>query len=250
MGRVDTLRASGQLDALHASGERFSEAALNIARARRAPRIRSWRAGPTLMFERLWEETGIGPVLCSLLTGREFLFPVERNVFHCTAHEAGSDRAADKRCVDYSLHGSGSLDPHRLHRTMAWLGDEMGTDEQTRGDTACAGCDVPDDPGPELSAVPHYSCLSRVLPSALQWVARATCHRRAEKELCAAAKWLACSQTARDISPAQSAPRAVPRRACSAFAASASLDPGMNLSGDLQGMLKPRLGEYPPPGER
>jgi len=136
VGRVDTLRASGQLDALLASGARFSEAALIItAHARgEAPRIRSWRAGPTLVFERLWEETGIGPVLRSLLAAREFLFPVERAVFLTVLHrlmKPGSDRAADKWRADYSLNGSCSLDLHHLYRAMAWLGDEMGNDEQT-----------------------------------------------------------------------------------------------------------------------
>ena len=131
LGRVDELRASGQLDALLASGARFSEAALVLAAHARgeAPRVSTRRIGPASIFERLWEETGCGPVVRTLLSGRAFGFPVERAVFLTVLHrlvDPGSDRAADKWREQYQIKGVDRLNLHHLYRAMAWLGDELG----------------------------------------------------------------------------------------------------------------------------
>ncbi|EFK97259.1 hypothetical protein LDC_0704 [sediment metagenome] len=46
----------------------------------------SVRIGPALLFERLWQETGIGPVLHRLLEHRKFEFDVERAIFLTVLH--------------------------------------------------------------------------------------------------------------------------------------------------------------------
>ena len=135
LGRVDELRASGQLDALLGSGARFSEAVMLLEAHGRgeAPRVNAHRVGPALVFERLWEETGCRAVVQELLRGRGFGFPVERAVFLTVLHrlfDPGSDRAADQWRRHYRIEGVDELELHHLYRAMAWLGDELGPDEQ------------------------------------------------------------------------------------------------------------------------
>ena len=135
LGRVDELRASGQLDALLGSGARFSEAVMLLEAHGRgeAPQVNAHRVGPALVFERLWEETGCRAVVQELLRGRGFGFPVERAVFLTVLHrlfDPGSDRAADQWRRHYRIEGVDELELHHLYRAMAWLGDELGPDEQ------------------------------------------------------------------------------------------------------------------------
>lgn len=135
VGRLDELRASGELDALLSSGARFSGAVLLLDAHGRgeAPQVRASRVGPSLVFERLWEETGCGPVVRSLLSGRGFGFPVERAVFLTVLHrlvDPGSDRAADKWRLHYQIDGVDEIELHHLYRAMAWLGEKLGPDEQ------------------------------------------------------------------------------------------------------------------------
>ena len=57
------------------------------------------RIGPSLIFERLWRQLGIDPVLNDRLAGRKFGFAVERAVFLTVLHrlsDPGSDRATEK----------------------------------------------------------------------------------------------------------------------------------------------------------
>ncbi|HTP26994.1 MAG TPA: transposase [Anaeromyxobacteraceae bacterium] len=96
-------------------------------------RVRSSRVGPPLIFERLWEETGIGPVMRSAVTGRACLFPLERAVFLTVLHRlmnSGSDRVANKRHSDYQVDGVDALDLHHLYRAMEWLGEELPEEQQ------------------------------------------------------------------------------------------------------------------------
>jgi len=135
LGRVEDLRSTGELDSLLASGARFSETALVLDAATRgeAPQVQSSRVGPSLLFGRLWEETGIGPVVRSLLRGRGHLFSVERAVFLTVLHrlmDPGSDRAADQWRSAYQLEGVDALDLHHLYRAMAWLGEELPEEGQ------------------------------------------------------------------------------------------------------------------------
>jgi len=135
LGRLDQLQASGQLDALLASGARFAQAVLVLSAHSqgRLPVIHHRRIGPALVFERLWEQTGCQRVLKRLLGQRRFEFDVERAVFLTVLHrlfDSGSDRAADKWKVDYQIEGCHGLQLHHLYRAMAWLGQELPKDQQ------------------------------------------------------------------------------------------------------------------------
>jgi hypothetical protein len=135
LGRFEDLRASGQLERLLRSGARFAAKAMMLSAAvdDAAVRIAVRRIGPTLVFERLWEETGCRAVIADLAAGRGHKFALERAVFLTVLHrlfESGSDRAADRWREDYAIAGVAGLDLHHLYRAMAWLGEELPEQEQ------------------------------------------------------------------------------------------------------------------------
>jgi hypothetical protein len=130
LGRLDELRRSGNLDGLLASGARFAEHVLLLTAHRngQVPIVQSHRIGPTLIFERLWRETGCQQVLRDLLGPRHFEFSVERAVFLTILHRlcaTGSDRAGQRWKDDYLIDGAEELELHQMYRTMAWLGDQL-----------------------------------------------------------------------------------------------------------------------------
>jgi Transposase DDE domain len=135
LGRLDELQQTGQLDALLASGARFAEHILLLTAHRngQAPVITTRRIGPSLIFERLWQETGCQKVIRHLLEGRSFGFPLERAVFLTVLHRlcaSGSDRSAQQWKADYRLDGADELALHQLYRTMAWLGQQLPEAQQ------------------------------------------------------------------------------------------------------------------------
>ena len=134
LGRLDELEASGQLDRLLRSGARFVQQAmvLDAARTGDAPAVAVRRIGPTLAFERLWQETGCHSAITALARGRGHRFALERAVFLTVLHRlmrGGSDLAADRWREDYCITGTDDLDLHHLYRAMAWLGEELGSDQ-------------------------------------------------------------------------------------------------------------------------
>jgi len=135
LGRLDQLQQTGQLDALLVSGARLAQSVLVLsAHAKgQVPIITTHPIGPTLIFERLWRETGCQRVVTQLLEERRYEFDVERAVFLTVLHRLmnpGSDRAADKWKSDYRIEGCDALQLHHLYRAMAWLGEELPTDQQ------------------------------------------------------------------------------------------------------------------------
>ena len=135
LGRMDALAASGQLESLLASGARFAESAmvLNAFESGDLTAVTTLRIGPSLIFERLWEETGCKAVITNLARERGFTFSLERAVFLTVLHRLfspGSDRAADKWRADYRIEGTETLSLHQLYRTMAWLGEPLAPEGQ------------------------------------------------------------------------------------------------------------------------
>jgi hypothetical protein len=135
LGRLEELQASGQLDGLLRSGARFAEASavLSAHAEGDAPVVDTRIIGPPLIFERLWTETGCRAVLEELLAGRQFGFAVERALFLTVLHRlygAGSDRAAARWQQAYAVEGLDGLELHHLYRAMAWLGEELATEQQ------------------------------------------------------------------------------------------------------------------------
>jgi hypothetical protein len=135
LGRLDALRASGQLDGLLASCARFTEHAALLSAQRQGdlePIVKR-SIGPALVFDRLWHELGLPKVLRGLLEDRKFEFDVERAVFLTVLHrlfDPGSDRAAERWKNRYAIAGAESLELHHLYRAMAWLGEPLAAEAQ------------------------------------------------------------------------------------------------------------------------
>jgi hypothetical protein len=130
VGRLDTLQASGQLDALMRSGLRFCEklAVIDAHAAGQTEPVQVQRVGPDLVFSRLWETLELGTILKRALQSRRYEFDVERAVYLTVVHRlfaSGSDRAAERWREAYRLPGTETLELHHLYRAMAFLGEAL-----------------------------------------------------------------------------------------------------------------------------
>lgn len=136
IGRMDELRARGDIETIIRSLSRFSEKVLLILSARGNPDVQATakKIGPAMIFERLWQEMGIGKILHRALHERKFGFDVERAVFLTVLNRlfvSGSDRSCDKWRRDQRIDGIETLSLHHLYRAMAFLGEET-EDQQDR----------------------------------------------------------------------------------------------------------------------
>jgi hypothetical protein len=135
LGRLEDLYDKDRFDKLIQSGARFSQQLMMLSalKAGSLDRIATRRIGPPLLFGRLWETTGIKTVIDGLLRDRAFEFSVERAVFTTALHRlmtSGSDRACDHWRHAYQIDGAEDLHLHHFYRTMAWLGEELGEEQQ------------------------------------------------------------------------------------------------------------------------
>lgn len=135
LGRLDQLTDAGHIDELVSSLSRYVEE-LSVLDGHRTGKLvgaGTVKIGPPLLFERLWRRTYVKDVLDELLTGYKFQFPVERVIFTTVLHRlmvSGSDRAAEEWCRNYKIEGIEGVELHHFYRAMAWLGRELGSDQQ------------------------------------------------------------------------------------------------------------------------
>jgi len=128
IGRMDQLQEKSRVETLIRSLSRFSEKAILILSGQGDPSADAVKIGPTIIFERLWKETGIKKAIEKMLIGRKFEFNVERAIFLTVLHRlmvSGSDRFCEKWRRDYHIDGVEALDLHHLYRAMAFLGEEL-----------------------------------------------------------------------------------------------------------------------------
>jgi transposase len=128
VGRMDQLQSKGRVETLIRSLSRFSEQALLILSGKSDISADAKKIGPSLIFERLWKETGIKAALDRVLSGRKFEFDVERAIFLTVLHRlivSGSDRFCHRWSRDYIIDGVEGLDLHHLYRAMGFLGEEL-----------------------------------------------------------------------------------------------------------------------------
>ena len=128
IGRMDQLQAKGRVETLIRSLSRFSERVMLILSADSEALANAKKIGPALIFERLWQRTGIKDAIKGVLSGRSFEFDVERAIFLTVLHRlmvSGSDRFCDRWRNDYLINGVDKLDLHHLYRAMGFLGEEL-----------------------------------------------------------------------------------------------------------------------------
>ncbi len=128
IGRMDHLQERGEIENLIRSLSRFSENVLLVLSGKADIQASAKKIGPVLIFERLWDELGLGRILHSLLQGRKFEFEVERAIFLTVLHRllvSGSDRSCEKWRRDYLIPGVEKLSLHHLYRAMGFLGEEV-----------------------------------------------------------------------------------------------------------------------------
>lgn len=128
IGRMDQIEAKGEIEKLIRSLSRFSEKVLLVLSDTSEVHATGKKIGPSLIFERLWEELGIGEIIKGFLRGRKFEFDVERAIFLTVLHRlmaSGSDRSCERWHQDYRISGVEDLSLHHLYRAMAFLGTEI-----------------------------------------------------------------------------------------------------------------------------
>jgi len=129
VGRMDQLRAKGEIENLVRSLSRFSEKVLLVLSGRSdSIQASAKKIGPALIFERLWKEMRIDGICARLLADRKFAFDVERALFLTVLHRlfaSGSDRFCDMWHRDYVINGVDGLSLHHLYRAMAFLGEKI-----------------------------------------------------------------------------------------------------------------------------
>jgi transposase len=132
VGRLDRLNARDEIEGLVRSLSKYSPQTLLVLSGKSEVHAHATRIGPALIFERLWEELGIGKVLKDLLAQRLFSFDVERVLFLAVLHRlmvSGSDRSCDKWRRGYTIRGMGDVSGHHFYRAMAFLGEEVDDQE-------------------------------------------------------------------------------------------------------------------------
>lgn len=135
LGRLDTLRETGQLDGLLRSGMRFSEhlAVLDAHEQGKSVKTKSSKVGAVLIFEKIWQSLKIQEVIKRLLNERKYEFCIERAIFITVLNRLcspGSDRASEKWMRDHKIAGKEGLDLHHFYRAMGWLGEKLREEEQ------------------------------------------------------------------------------------------------------------------------
>jgi Transposase DDE domain len=128
IGRLDELQSKGRVETLIRSLSRFSEQALLILSGGGDPNLSAVKIGPAMLFERLWQRTGIHDAIKKVLSGRRYEFDVERAIFMTVLHRlmvSGSDRFCDRWHQDYNINGVQDIELHHLYRAMAFLGEKI-----------------------------------------------------------------------------------------------------------------------------
>ena len=126
IGRLDQLQAKDRIETLIRSLSRFSEKTMLILSGKSDVSADAVKIGPSIIFERLWQQTGIKKAIQRLVVNRRFEFDVERAIFLTVLHRlmvSGSDRFCERWRTDYNINGTEQLDLHHLYRAMTFWGE-------------------------------------------------------------------------------------------------------------------------------
>lgn len=112
VGRLDLLQVKGDVENLIKSLSRVSEKTLLVLSGKSEVSASAKKIGPSLIFERLWDDLGVKKVIANFLQERKFEFDVERAVFLTVLHRllaSGSDRSCDAWRDDHVVKGAEAL---------------------------------------------------------------------------------------------------------------------------------------------
>jgi transposase len=141
IGRMDQLQAKDRIETLIQSLCRFSERTMLVLTGNSEVLAEAKKIGPALIFERLWDRTGIKRAIKKALKNRFYQFDIERAIFLTVLHRllvSGSDRFCSRWHEDYIIDGVEGLDLHHLYRAMAFLGGVL--DDQTHASPFAPRC--------------------------------------------------------------------------------------------------------------
>lgn len=136
LGRQDLLTESGKLDDLARSLLKFTPKVrvIDAHRAGTTEVLRTMSIGPSLVFDRLWKDLGLGQLIEESCAGNRHQFSLERAIFLTVLHRlfvSGSDRAAESWKEDFLIEGAQELELQHLYRAMGWLGEELPSQEKS-----------------------------------------------------------------------------------------------------------------------
>lgn len=133
LGRLDELKARGQIDALVRSFSRFSESLAVIEKASDITGCMSYLWGPVTVFERLWRKQGLDEILGRLSRDRRYRFDVGRTAFALALHRIvapGSDLACTRWLRHLEGEGLREIALQHLYRTVGFLSEVRADLEQ------------------------------------------------------------------------------------------------------------------------
>ncbi len=128
LGRLDQLKAAGQIDGLVKSLARFSET-LRVLSASKDPKVSTCKAkqwGPALIFEKLWQTQGLPGVIAHFAAERRFQFDIQTAVFAMALQrlcQPGSDLQGSHWLHTVECNGFQNLQLQHLYRTTGFLFD-------------------------------------------------------------------------------------------------------------------------------
>ena len=140
LGRLDKFTTSGQIDGLAKSLLRFSDKikVIDLYNQNQLKILKDVSIGPSLVFERIWKELGIGAIIKEMALNRNYQFDLERTIFLSVLHRLfspGSDRASEKWMLDFCVSRTEYVELHQLYRAMAWIGEsiDIGISKKSKG---------------------------------------------------------------------------------------------------------------------
>ncbi len=112
---MELLQAKDWVKTVIRSLSQFSERTWLILSEQSDVCAETKKIGPSIIFERLWQEIDIKKAINRLLANRRFEFDIERAIFLNMLHRlmvSGSDRFCDKWRGDYLIEGTEDLSIH------------------------------------------------------------------------------------------------------------------------------------------
>ena len=126
LGRLDKLQAGHSVEQLVSSLSKFSKEVIVIRKHREGSLRAEWSKiwGPVLIFERLWEESGLGEIMVRLAEGRRHSFDIGRVIFSLILNRLfspGSELATARWVEEVYGDGFSSLELQHFYRALDFL---------------------------------------------------------------------------------------------------------------------------------